>query len=144
MKKSFVAAVFYLVVGLLSGVFYREFSKAHSLPEGKYTQLAVVHTHVLTLGFVFFLVVLALVKLFDLASDARFNHFFVVYNLGLVLSSAMMVWHGIFTITSGENDNWPSPLSMVAGLGHATMAIGLALLLLLLGPRVWADSKTTD
>jgi hypothetical protein len=144
MKKSFIAAVFYLVLGLLSGIFDREFTKAHSWSESQYTQLSVVHTHLLTLGFVVFLVVLALDKIFDLSADSRFKTFFVVYNLGILISSAMMTWHGIFTVLSGVNASWPEQLSLVAGLGHALMGLGLGFFLVILGPKVWAENKKSS
>lgn len=143
MKKSFIAAVSYLVLGLLSGVFDREFTKAHAWPDSKYAQLSVVHTHLLTLGFAVFLVVLALDKVFDLSTDSRFKTFFLVYNLGVVISATMMTWHGIFTVLGGSDSDWPSTYSMFAGLGHSLLAIGLGLLLVILGGKVWSESKNS-
>ncbi|WP_319806024.1 DUF2871 family protein [Bacillus cereus] len=64
MKKLFNAAFFYLVLGLLSGIFAREFTRAKDI-EGS-TMLNVIHTYVLVLGFVFFLIALALSKVFKL------------------------------------------------------------------------------
>jgi hypothetical protein len=144
MKKSFVAAISYLVLGLLAGVFDREFSKAHAWPDSKFTQLSVVHTHLLTLGFLLFLIVLALDKAFGLSSDARFGTFFAVYNLGLLVSAAMMTWHGVFTVLGGSDSAWPEFFSLIAGMGHLLLGLGLALLLLVLGPKVWAEGNSSS
>lgn len=135
MKKSFIAASMYLGLGLIAGVFYREFTKAVNFPQTEQTQLSVLHTHLLTLGFFFFLIVLGLDKLFGLSDDARFKTFFAVYNIGLVLSITMMTWHGILTALGRDADFGPE-LAGIAGLGHIVMSIGLGLFLLVLGPKV--------
>ena len=49
MKRIFVAASVYLVLGLAAGLFYREFTKAQGyMASDGFTQLSVLHTHVLT------------------------------------------------------------------------------------------------
>ncbi len=55
-KKYFNLATFYLILGLAMGVFYREFTKINGF-EGK-TSLSIIHTHILTFGFIFFILVL--------------------------------------------------------------------------------------
>ena len=64
MKALYRAAIFYLAFGLIAGVFYREFTRANNFPEGEFTQLGVTHTHLLALGFMMFLIFLALEKVF--------------------------------------------------------------------------------
>ena len=54
MKKLYNSAFIYLLIGALSGVFFREFTKINNYT-GK-TTLSVVHTHFLVLGFLFFLI----------------------------------------------------------------------------------------
>ena len=49
LKKLAICATTWLVIGLLGGVFSREFTKAHDVTA--WTQLKVVHTHSLALGF---------------------------------------------------------------------------------------------
>ena len=51
MKSLYWASIFYLVLGLGAGVFYREFTRANDFPAGEFTQLSVAHTHLLALGF---------------------------------------------------------------------------------------------
>ena len=57
MRRLFTAAFASMLVGVASGLFYREFTKINGFPEGAPTQLGLVHTHLLVLGFVVFLVV---------------------------------------------------------------------------------------
>lgn len=64
MKKLFNASFIYMFLGVLSGVFYQEFTKINNFPEGEFTQLGVTHTHLLTLGFIVLLIVLLLEKAF--------------------------------------------------------------------------------
>src|SRR5690606_13088948 len=84
MKKLFYAATAYLVLGLASGMFYREFTQAQGVTAADgFTQLSVVHTHLLTLGMIVLLIVLVLERVFALSRSALFGWFFWIYNLGL-------------------------------------------------------------
>lgn len=134
MRKSFIASSIYLFLGLLAGVFYREFTKAYNFPEGSPTQLSVLHTHLLTLGFLFFLIVLVLDKQFDLSSDKRFNTFMWAYNAGLVITVGLMTWHGILTVQGVTEVSKAIP--GIAGLGHALLGLGLLFFMLTLGGKL--------
>ncbi|NUR96162.1 MAG: DUF2871 family protein, partial [Kribbellaceae bacterium] len=57
MRKIYVAAHVYMILGLISGLYYRELTKAKDFTGD--SQLGVVHTHILALGMLFFLIVLA-------------------------------------------------------------------------------------
>jgi len=65
LKKLAICATTWLVIGLLGGVFSREFTKAHDVTA--WTQLKVVHTHSLALGFMLTLIVLLLERTFTLS-----------------------------------------------------------------------------
>ena len=58
LKLLLTTSFIYMVLGVLSGLFYREFTKFNGSPGG--TQLAVVHTHWLTLGAIVGLILLLL------------------------------------------------------------------------------------
>ena len=133
MKKSFSAAFTYMIIGVLAGLFYREFTKANDFPEGEFTQLAVVHTHLLTLGFIVMLLVLALDKLFGLSGSRLFSWFFWLYNVGIVLTVGMMIWHGSLTVL-GEVSN--AMIAGIAGLGHIALSVSLVLFFLALRKKV--------
>lgn len=71
MKKLFNAALVYMVLGVGSGLFYREFTKLNDFPEGQFTQLGLAHTHLLTLGFIVLLIVLVVEKAFRISASPR-------------------------------------------------------------------------
>ncbi|MFE5213487.1 MULTISPECIES: DUF2871 family protein [unclassified Streptomyces] len=77
MRKILDTAHIYMIVGLVSGLYYRNITKAEDFTGD--TQLAVVHTHVLALGMMFFLIVLALEKLFALTALPLVRWFFWTY-----------------------------------------------------------------
>ena len=133
MSKLFYAAFAYMGIGVLSGLFYREFTKANDFPSGEFTQLGLAHTHLLTLGFIVLLIVLALEKLFQLSQSKLFSWFFWIYNAGVVLTSATLIWHGTLTVLGEESS---AMIAGIAGIGHILLTIGMVLLFLALGSRI--------
>lgn len=136
MMKLFYAAFAYMVLGVLSGLFYREFTKAHGFTDAHFTQLSVVHTHLLTLGFIVLLIVLVLEKVFTLSRSKLFTWFFWTYNAGLLVTAAMLTVHGMQQVTGAETS---AAISGIAGLGHILLSVGMVLLFLALGARLKAD-----
>ncbi|MFI6646178.1 DUF2871 domain-containing protein [Streptomyces sp. NPDC050529] len=134
MRRSYYAAHVYMIVGVVSGLFYREFTKAKDF-HGE-TQLALMHTHLLALGMIVFLVVLVLDKVFQLSGARLFTAFFWFYNAGIAISTGMMGAHGILTVLGRDEDHIPEAVPLVAGLGHILLTVGLILLFILLGRRV--------
>jgi len=134
MRRLFSAAFAYMLVGVASGLFYREFTKINDFPEGEATQLGLVHTHLLVLGFVVLLIVLLLEKAFALSESRLFGWFFWLYNAGLVLTSAMMIWHGCLTVLGLESS---SMIAGIAGMGHILLSAGMVLLFLALRKRLF-------
>ncbi|MFI6165445.1 DUF2871 domain-containing protein [Nocardia sp. NPDC051052] len=131
MKKIYYAAHTYMIVGVISGLFYRELTKWYDVTGD--TQLGVVHTHLLALGMLFHLIVLALAKVFTLSTSTLFGWFFWVYNAGLALTVVMMTVHGIQTVVGAETS---AAISGIAGLGHIVLTVGLILFFIALGKRV--------
>lgn len=137
MRKLFLAATTYMAAGLAGGLLYREFTKLNGFPEGAQTQLAGVHTHLLALGTLVMLVVLALDKTMGLSEDRRFGWFFWVYNAGVVITAAMMTVHGMRTVLGQA----PSPaIAGVAGIGHMLITAGFVLLFVILGAALRRES----
>lgn len=123
MKKLFNAALIYMILGVSAGLFYREFTKMNDFPEGQFTQLAVAHTHLLTLGFIVLLVVLALEKVFNISQSKKlFGWFFWLYNLGLIITAAMLIWHGMLTVLGEEST---AMIAGIAGIGHILITAGM-------------------
>ncbi|MGV9249070.1 DUF2871 domain-containing protein [Streptomyces sp. NPDC003710] len=137
MRKILNTAHIYMIVGLVSGLYYRELTKAKNFTGD--TQLAVVHTHVLALGMLFFLIVLALEKLFTLTSVRLFAWFFWTYNAGLALTVVMMTLHGTLTVLGHSSSE---AISGAAGLGHILLTVGLVLFFITLSKRIPSVSRT--
>jgi hypothetical protein len=131
MRRIYLAADVYMILGLLSGLYYRELTKAKHFTGD--SQLGIVHTHILTLGILFFLVVLALEKLFTLTDGKLFTAFFWVYNAGLVLTVGMMLLRGTLTALGHQAG---AALDGISGLGHITITVGLIFFFINLGQRV--------
>ena len=123
MRKLYYASFAYMAVGVASGLFYREFTKLNDFPEGQFTQLGLAHTHLLTLGFIVLLIVLAIEKVFTISRSPKlFAWFFWLYNAGVILTSAMLVWHGSLTVLGQESN---AMIAGIAGLGHIAITAGM-------------------
>ncbi|UPL10416.1 DUF2871 domain-containing protein [Microbacterium sufflavum] len=133
MRRLFYAAFASMLAGVASGLFYREFTKLNDFPEGAPTQLGLVHTHLLVLGFVVYLIVLLLERAFTLSASRLFGWFFWLYTAGLVLTSAMLLWHGSLTVLGLESSKM---IAGIAGLGHMLLTAGMVLLFLALRKRL--------
>ncbi|MEU1426536.1 DUF2871 domain-containing protein [Nocardia sp. NPDC005746] len=132
MKTLVNTAHIYMIIGVLSGLYYREITKIEHFT-GQ-TQLGVVHTHVLALGMLFFLIVLAVEKHFTLSAWKNlFAWFFWLYNAGLALTVAVMTLHGTLTVL-GKKSN--EAIALVAGLGHILLTAGLIVFFITLGKAV--------
>ncbi len=139
MLRLFYASFAYMVAGVLSGLFYREFTKLNDFPEGGSTQLGLAHTHLLTLGFIVLLIVLLLEKVFTLSRSRLFGWFFWIYNAGVVLTSAMLIWHGSLTVLGEESSKM---IAGIAGTGHMLLTAGMVLLFLSLRRAILTDRRS--
>jgi len=127
MRKLFYAAFSYMVLGVISGLYYRELTKSRDFPGDEFTQLSLVHTHLLALGFTIFMIILVLEYQFKLSRSSLFNWFFWAYNIGLIITAAMLAVHGTMTILGTES----SPATEgISGLGHIFLTVGMILLFL--------------
>ncbi|GAA4486298.1 DUF2871 domain-containing protein [Microbacterium panaciterrae] len=129
LTQLFWASVTWIALGLIMGLFYREFTKAHGFPDGFTGQLAIVHTHLLAVGALVMLIVLVLEKAFRLSASKLFRWFFWIYNVGLLLTAAMMTWHGILEVLKVEASK---AIPGIAGAGHILISAGFVLLLITL------------
>lgn len=120
LTKLAYAAGAYTVLGLAGGLLYREVTRGEPW---QFTQLNVVHTHLLALGTLMMLIVLVLTKTFALSQRREMTYFWWLYNVGLVLSTTMMTVKGIMQQTQ-EVDS--AALAGISGLGHILLTAGLA------------------
>ena len=74
MKKLMFSSAFYTLLGMLSGLFYREMSKGENF--SGYSQLNVTHTHLLVLGTIMFLIFMVIEYQLKLTKNSKlFNSF---------------------------------------------------------------------
>lgn len=119
MRKYLHMVTVYLILGLASGVFYREFTKFNGF-EGQ-TVLSAVHTHILVLGVVFGLILLLVEKNFELSKIKGSMAWFITYNVSFVYMVTTLVIRGIHQV----NGTTMAGLNHIAGLGHALLGISL-------------------
>ncbi|PNL16959.1 DUF2871 domain-containing protein [Micrococcus sp. FDAARGOS_333] len=124
MMKSFYAAATWLTLGLAAGVFYREFTKLTG-NLGVETELSLMHTHILSLGMMLFLIVLALDAVLTLHTRRSFTIFFWVYNAGLTVTVVMLLVRGLLTLDGKSPADTSAAIPGMAGLGHILITIGL-------------------
>ena len=127
MNRLMNTAFAYMVLGLASGLFYREYTKATGAL-GLDTQLSTLHTHFLALGMLVFLVVLALDVVFSLTGRRSFTVFYWTYNIGLLVTVALQAVRGILTLDGQDPATTSAAIPGIAGLGHMILTVGLVAL----------------
>lgn len=137
MKKLFWAAAGYAALGLAGGLYFRELTKAKDFTGD--TELAVVHTHLLALGMLVFLLLIPLERVMSLSANRRlFAAFFWTYNAGLVITAGAMTAIGTRTVLGRSNG---AALAGIAGLGHILLTVAFVLFFIGLGRRVLGAGK---
>ncbi|MCG7309535.1 DUF2871 domain-containing protein [Brachybacterium sp. ACRRE] len=133
MNRLFTAICVYLGLGLASGLAFREITKHSDWPATDHTQLGVVHTHLLTLGVIVLLAVLALEAVLRLSDSPRlFAWFQGVYHAGVLVSAAMMFVRGLLTVQGADLGSMDAMVSGIAGIGHILLTVGFVLLMVLI------------
>ena len=127
MKRLLNTSFLYMILGLASGLFYREYTKATGTL-GADTQLSILHTHFLTLGMMVFLIVLALDAIFSLSGRRSFTVFYWTYNIGLLVTVALQAVRGVLTLDGQDPATTTAAIPGIAGLGHIILTVGLVAL----------------
>ncbi len=83
--------------------------------------MSTLHTHILVLGFIFFILVLLLENSFKLSQFKSFKGWIITYNLGFVYLISTILYRGILQVMGSDF----SGLSHIAGLGHAILCVSL-------------------
>lgn len=83
-------ALFYAILAMAEGVFYREFTKFSGFDSfaGK-TTLSVVHTHFFLLGMVAFLLAALFDDRLDLERSKKYRIFYPMHNLGVLVTGGL-------------------------------------------------------
>ncbi len=134
MKKILKVSFIYLLAGLAAGVFFREFTKLSNF-DG-ITALGTVHTHLLVLGMIVFLLIALFDHTLGISQSKKWKPFLCVYNIGIVIAAAMMLTKGVLQV---QGQTSTAMIAGIAGVGHILIGVGLILLFLMLFER--ADQK---
>ena len=127
MKKYINIAFVYGVFAMMSGVFYREFTKWNGYT-GK-TTLAFTHLHFFVLGSALFLLLALFSQITDLEQKKTFQYFLRLYNIALPFMIMMFFVRGIFqTLQIELSSGISAMISGIAGLSHIMLAIAVVLL----------------
>ena len=131
MKKYFTLSFIYLILALIGGVFYREFTKAFEFT-GK-TTLSIVHVHFFVLGVVLFLIIAILNHLINLEQNRGFKVFLILYNISLPFIAVMFLTRGITQVLDlSLSPAINSMISGIAGVSHFMLGGSLIFLFVLL------------
>lgn len=141
LRYLFRSAVTWTILGLIAGLGYREVTKAFVFT-GR-TQLAVAHTHALTLGTLLMLLLLALAAALPaLRADKRLRWGAHLLNAGLVLTVGMLTYKGTLQVMGATYADHPA-IAGTSGLGHMLLTGALGLVLLATGRAVKAFAEGT-
>lgn len=124
MKRLMNASIVYGVLGLVGGVFYREFTKLNGFTG--FTTLSVVHTHYLMLGMAFFLMLVLLENNFHFI-DNKVRKYLLFYHIGLNLTVVMLVVRGVVQVLSLDVSS-----VVLFGIAHLILGISMVLVLILI------------
>lgn len=123
MKKIFNWAVVYAVLGIVAGVFFREFTKWNGF-EG-ITSLSKMHVHLFTLGMLMFLIMMLFENAFHITESKAFNKFIIFYNIGVLGAVIMLLVRGVPQVLDmAMNNATTMAISGMAGIFHIILCIG--------------------
>jgi hypothetical protein len=127
MRLMYTAFVFG-ITGVLSGLYYRELTKVNDFADRSASQLPLVHTHLLILGFAFLLIVLALERLFAISAAAprAFTWFYWLWTIGVAVTGGMMLVKGTLVVLGKDASS--AAFAGIAGLGHVSLSVAVMLL----------------
>lgn len=140
MKKLVKTAFIYAIIAMLCGVIYREGSRFLELTEPN--TWSFTHTHFFVLGMFFFLIVVILEKEFSLTKDKKFKAFYIIYNIGLIITGIMLWMRGIADITESFYSSYDKMISGISGIGHILLGIGIILFFIILNNKIKEKNKT--
>lgn len=141
MKKLAKTAFIYAIIAMLCGVLYREGSRFLELTEPN--TWSFTHTHFFVLGMFFFLITVVLEKEFSLTKDKKFKAFYIIYNIGLVITGMMLWIRGIADISENFYNSYDKMISGISGIGHILLGIGIILFFIILNNKIKEKNKTT-
>ncbi len=117
------------ILAIISGLFYREFTKYFEYTAG--TKLALVHTHLMALGMFMYLILTAFAINSNILSIKKFRIFRIIYNIGLVLMVGTIFAKGVLEVKGTELTRGISAsIAGISGISHILLSISLIILFL--------------
>lgn len=127
-KRYANLALVYGIAAMVSGVFYREYTKFSHF-SGR-TNLSVMHTHYFLLGMFFFLMLMVIEKAFAF-SDNLAKKTVVVYQVGLNITGIGFLMRGLTQVWGTQlSRGMDASISGIAGIGHILMGGCMIILLM--------------
>ena len=124
-------SITYAVMGLLGGVFYREFTKYYRFEET--THLGKLHVHTLVLGLLLMMLLYIMVKNTDDDSVKILKKPICIYNTGLIFTLSNMTMIGIYEVVSDRVQTINiTAMDGISGIGHIFLGVGLIYTLLII------------
>ncbi|MGL5972706.1 MAG: DUF2871 domain-containing protein [Oscillospiraceae bacterium] len=140
MKKLINTSFVYAIFAMASGVFYRTMGQISGYTGD--TTLSVLHTHSFMLGMFFFIIVLSLDKLFNISSHKNFNKFYLIYNLGVIVTIIMLLARGLTqTFSINISKGLDASIMGLSGIGHIILSFGIVLFFTILQKSI-SSSKS--
>lgn len=128
MKRYINSAIVYMLLGLASGVFFREFTKFNGFTGT--TALSFMHVHYIALGSMFFLMLLLMEKSFSF-TQSKTRKVLLAYHVGLNIMEGSFLARGILQVWGSELSKMAdASISGIAGIGHILLGVSLVLLLM--------------
>lgn len=129
MKKFINVAFIYAILAMISGVFYREFTKFMEF--NGVTSLAFTHLHFFVLGTIVFLILGLFAINTNLLEVKGINKAIILYNIGLPFMVIMFYVRGIVQVLELSLSNQANAaISGIAGVSH--IVLGAAIIWILL------------
>lgn len=129
MKKLINIFGIYGVLGLLAGVFGREFPKFFHFKG--YSALNVVHTHLLTLGALLFAILILFALNTNILSNKHFLKFNRLYNIALPMVVLMLLVRGITQVMElSLSKSLNASISGITGISHILLTVAFVYLFL--------------
>lgn len=125
MKKKLINRSFiFTIVGILAGAFYREFTKfiGYSGP----TSMSLVHTHLLSLGSIMFLVLGLSLEVYQIGPSKKLMNLFNGYTISVIGNALIMFTRGLYQAMEWEITSTINGIfSGLSGISHIILTITL-------------------
>lgn len=131
MKKIINTSFIYAILAIVLGIFYREYTKA--IGYTGLTKLSILQNLIFNLGVFFFLILAVLNEKLKITEHKYYKVFYILYNLGLIISIFGFFIRGIVEANQMEISKFfNSSIVSITGLGHMTLTITIVMFIVIL------------